>query len=155
MEKVPVQLSQQVFFMFLQWSEDMYAQKLQGKQLYVTNEESCYRISSTDHTSVVCENVPCLTCHHDEADTRIWHWKSHWKVQPHWKTTETTLKSFTKDNYTEIFSLITLKYVCYCYPRMLILYNPTENFQRYSYPLFSQFSALLWFFSVIFSVIFS
>ncbi len=24
--------------------------------------------------------------------------------------------------------------------------NPTENFQRYSYPLFSQFSALLWFF---------
>ncbi len=44
-------------------------------------------------------------------------------------TTETTLKSFTRDNHTEIFSLITLKFVCYCY---------------YSYPLFSTFSVLLW-----------
>ena len=69
------------------------------------------------------------------------------------KITETTLKNFTKDNHTEMFSLITLKYVCYCCPRMLIPYNPTENFQRYLYHLFSQFSALLWFFSVIFSVI--
>ncbi len=60
---------------------------------------------------------------------RIWHWKSHWKLQPHWKTTETTLKKkFTKDNHTVIFSLITLKFVCYCYPRMLIPYNPTEKF---------------------------
>ncbi len=64
------------------------------------------------------------------------------------------MKSFKKDNYTEIFSLITLKFVCYYYPRMSTPYNPTENFQHYSYPLFSQFSALLWFFSVIFSVIF-
>ncbi len=31
------------------------------------------------------------------------------------KTSETTLKSFTKDNHTEIFNLITLKSVCYCY----------------------------------------
>ncbi len=29
---------------------------------------------------------------------------------------------------------------------MLIPCNPTENFQPYSYPLFLQFSALLWFF---------
>ncbi len=36
---------------------------------------------------------------------------------------------------------------------MLIPYNPIENLQRYSYPLFFQFSVLLWVFSVIFSVI--
>ena len=60
---------------------------------------------------------------------RIWHWKSHWKVQPHWKTTEITLKSFTKDNHTEMLFLMTLKSVCYCYSRMLIPYNPTDNFQ--------------------------
>ena len=57
----------------------------------------------------------------------------HWKVQLHWKTSETTLKNFTKDNHAQIFSLITLKFVCYCYQRMLIPYNPTENFQCYSY----------------------
>ena len=66
-----------------------------------------------------------------------------------------TLKNFTKDNYTEDLSLITLKFVSYCYPGILIPYNPTENSQRCSYPLFSQLSALLWFFSVIFSAIFS
>ncbi len=37
---------------------------------------------------------------------------------------------------------------------MLSHYNPTEKNQCYPYPLFSQFSALLWFFSVIFSVIY-
>ena len=56
---------------------------------------------------------------------RIWRWKSHWKVQPHWPTTETTLKSFIKDSHTEMFSLITVRL-------MLIPYNPTENIQRYS-----------------------
>ncbi len=34
---------------------------------------------------------------------RIWHWKSHRKVHPNWKTSETTLKCLTKDNHTEIF----------------------------------------------------
>ena len=87
---------------------------------------------------------------------RIWHWKSHWKVQPHWNNSETPLKIFTKINHTEIIIfLITLKFVCYCNSRMSILYNPTENFQHYSYALFSQFSALLCFFRVIFSAIFS
>ncbi len=81
----------------------------------------------------------------------LWHWKLHWKIQPHWKMTETTLKSFTKDNHTENFSLIILKFVCYCYPRMLIPYNPAENCQRYSYPLFSQFQRYSGF-SVRFSV---
>ncbi len=32
-------------------------------------------------------------------------WKSHWKVPPHWNTSETTLKSFTRDNHSDIFSL--------------------------------------------------
>ena len=86
--------------------------------------------------------------------TRIWHWKSHWKVQPHWKTAETSLNSFTYDNHTEIRSLITLKYFCYCYPRLLTPYKPTENFQVCSNPLFVQFSALLCF-SVWFSVSYS
>ncbi len=101
--------------------------------------------------------LPLLLCCHDLG------WRLHHesitvkitlKVQPHWKTTETKLKSFTEDNHAESFSLITLKFVCYWYPRMLIPYNPTDNFQRYSYHLFSQVSALLWFFTVIFSVIF-
>ncbi len=60
-----------------QWSEDRYAQKLQGKQLHVTNKESCYRISATDHTSVVCENAPCLTSRHDKADTNPTTLKNH------------------------------------------------------------------------------
>ena len=89
--------------------------------------------------------------------------KPHWKpLKPHWKTTETPmknhwnhtekpLKSFTKDKHTEIISLITLKFVCYCYPRMSNPYNPTEKCQCYSYPLLSQFSVLLSF-SVRFSV---
>ncbi len=42
------------------------------------------------------------------------------------------MKSFTKDSHPENFSLITLKFACYCYPRLLIPYDPTENFQRYS-----------------------
>ena len=45
---------------------------------------------------------------------RICHWKAHRKIQPHWKITETTLKSFTKDNHTEIFFLLH----CYCYSRI-------------------------------------
>ena len=63
---------------------------------------------------------------------------SHWEydtenhVQPHWKTTKTTLKGFIKDKHTNMVSLFTLKFVCYCYPRMLIPYNPTEYFQCYS-----------------------
>ncbi len=69
--------------------------------------------------------------------------QSHWKVQPHWKTTETTLKRCTNDNHTEIFSVITLKFVCYCYPRMLILYNPTQYFQRYISFVLSIFSVTL------------
>ena len=69
---------------------------------------------------------------------RIWHWKSHWKVNPHRNTSETTLKSITKEerkNYVNL--LITLKYVSYCYSRMVSLFNPIKNFHRYSYPGFS------------------
>ncbi len=58
--------------------------------------------------------------------TRMWHWKSHWKVQPHWKTTETTLNSFTKDNHTEICCLIPLK--IFSVTQILC----TLNFQCYS-----------------------
>ncbi len=85
---------------------------------------------------------------------RIWHWKSHWKVQPYWKPLKPHCKAFTKDNQTESFSFITLKSVCYCYPRMLIPYNQSHwQFSALLIPLFSQFSAFLWFFSVTFSVI--
>ncbi len=102
------------------------------------------KLLSSDATNV-CSVLQTLNT------MRIWHWQSHWK------TSEITLKSFTKDNHTGIFSFITLKYVCYCYLRMLIPYNQTETYwQIFSatyYPLFSSFSALLWFFSVIFSVI--
>ncbi len=69
---------------------------------------------------------------------RIWHWKSIWKVQPHWNTTEKIYKRY----HTNIIAFITLKFVCYCYSGMFPS-NPTENFQRYSYPLLSQVSA--WF----------
>ncbi len=57
---------------------------------------------------------------------RLCHWKSHWKVQPHWNTSKTTLKIFAKDNHIEIFYLITLNNVSYCHSRMLNpYYNPT------------------------------
>ena len=59
---------------------------------------------------------------------RIWHWKSHWKVKPHWHTTETTLKIFSKYNHTEMFHKFSLKFVCYCYSTMLNPHNPTEKF---------------------------
>ena len=59
----------------------------------------------------------CMSIHY----MRIWHWKSHWKVQLHWNHTEKLYKSY---NYTAIFSFITLKFVCYCYSRMLIPYPP-------------------------------
>ena len=65
-----------------------------------------------------------------ECTMRIWHWKSHWNVQPHWNTSETTLKSFTKDNHSEILSLMTLKYVTYCYSTELSSYNPTETYWK-------------------------
>ena len=42
--------------------------------------------------------------------------------------TETTLKNFTKDNQAETSSLISLKYVTYCYSRNLSHYNPIENY---------------------------
>ncbi len=63
-------------------AEDRHAQKLQGKQLYVTNEESCYHFSATEHTSV-SENVPCLTGHHEEADTRIFFYAQHAAQEGH------------------------------------------------------------------------
>ena len=52
---------------------------------------------------------------------------------------ETTLKSFTKDNHMGFFVLITLKSACFCYNH----YDSIENFQRYSYPLYSIFSVTL------------
>ena len=51
-----------------------------------------------------------LMCWIGTIAMRIWHWKSHQKIQPHWNNTKTTLKSFTKD---------TVKSVCSCYSRML------------------------------------
>ncbi len=63
--------------------------------------------------------------------------------------TETPLK-----NTENISKDITLKFVCYCYQECEVLISPLINFQRYSYPLFSKFSALL-FFSVWFSVSYS
>ncbi len=74
---------------------------------------------------------------------RIWHWKSHWKLQPRWKTTNKTLKSFTKDNHSDIFSFDRTEICLLLLSKNVNPYNPTEIFQHYSYPLFSQFSALL------------
>ena len=57
----------------------------------------------------------------------------------------------TKDNHTEIFYLIPLKFPI----AELLFKNVKSLIQLYPYPLFSQFSVLLYFVSVIFSVIFS
>ena len=66
----------------------------------------------------------------------------------HTDTSETTVEKLC---HTEIFLLITQKYVSYCYSRILHLDNHTETFkkiQRYPLPLFSQFSVFgfsVWF----------
>ena len=68
-------------------------------------------------------------------------------LKPHWKALQKIIIHSHWNflfNHTEIYLLLLSKNV-------IIPYNPTEIFHRYSYPLFSQFSALLWFFSVIFS----
>ena len=111
-------------------------------------------VSSTQTTKILnagCNNISKIAhqnqnvCTNSLIFTKVSLWEydteNHTAKSNHTeKTNKTTLKSFTKDNHTGIFSLITLKLVCYCCPRMLIPYNPTKNFQRYSYPLFSQFS---------------
>ncbi len=57
--------------------------------------------------------------------------------QPHWNTSKSTLKSLTKDNHTEIFFVITLKFVSNCYSRILSLHNPTELTEKLSALLIS------------------
>ncbi len=61
------------------------------------------------------------------------------KSATHWNTSETTLalKSFTKDNHTESFSLITLKLVSYCYSRMFVLITPLKLTKKFSALLIS------------------
>ena len=59
-------------FLQTEWSQDKYATKLQHKHLYVTSEESCLHISSTTNMDKLqSEEVPQLTCQHEEADTRL------------------------------------------------------------------------------------
>ncbi len=136
--------------------------ELWSNYLVVLISYSIYKESVQDKIRITIHQFANLTnipyekgrCNNTEVphDQTLWEYdtENHTEVQPHWKISETALKIFTKDNHTEFCSLITLKFVCYRYPRMLIPFNPTENFQRYSYPLFSQYPALLWF-SVWFS----
>ena len=37
---------------------------------------------------------------------RIWHWKSHWKVQPHWKTSKTTQNIFESSSDNKLYAII-------------------------------------------------
>ncbi len=58
---------------------------------------------------------------------RIWHWKSLWKVQPHWNITETILKFF-KNITTLYFLLITLTFNCLLLLFKKSPYNHTETY---------------------------
>ena len=86
---------------------------------------------------------------------RIWHWKSHWKVQlenvlnPHWEALQEIITLITLKIYC-----ITLKFVCYCYSRMLIPYIPLNIFSVTHILCSFNFSVTL-VLSMIFNVIFS
>ncbi len=88
---------------------------------------------------------------------RIWHWKSHWKLQPHWNICETTLKIIPKGNHTEISSLTTLK-LCH-----LLLFKNVKSLNTPHCKIFSvthifcslYFQRYSGFFSVWFSMSYS
>ena len=83
----------------------------------------------------------------EHSDFQRFHWATSWML------TSDTLWEYDTENYNEesnhtetplephwkaLLKIITLKFVCHCYSRMLTPYNPTEtywnNFQCYSYP---------------------
>ena len=101
----------------------------------------------SEEYSTVLHKFKLLVIHQTlwEKDT-----ENHTEKSTHIETPLTRLKSFTKDSRNEIFSSITMKFFSYCYSRTLTPYNPTEKFSALP-PSFVLFSALLWFFSVIFS----
>ena len=55
-----------VKFLLLQWKNYEFRSKLVDRELYVTSEDQCWKL-----TSSTCELVPELQCNHEEADTRI------------------------------------------------------------------------------------
>ena len=77
-----------------------------------------------------------------------WYWKSHWKFVSNCKN---IIKGNGIDNHTEILSFVVEGYCNHTEK----FQNTLKHFQRYSFVLFSEFSALLKIFSVIFSVIVS
>ena len=50
-----------------------YTQLLHGKNLYVTLAEKCERLTSSDSLVVLCDLVPELQSHQEEADTCLHH----------------------------------------------------------------------------------
>jgi hypothetical protein len=55
-----------VRFLVGQWKQEQYRDKLLNKTLYVTEEETCWKISSSE-----ARVVPELRSNHEEADTRM------------------------------------------------------------------------------------
>ena len=55
-----------VRFLVGQWKQKQYREKLRNKTLYVTEEETCWKISSSEERV-----VPELRSNHQEADTRM------------------------------------------------------------------------------------
>lgn len=58
-----------ITFLVSEWRKAPYREKLQGKVLYVTVDDKCYRITSL--TSQGSVEVPALQCNQEEADGQL------------------------------------------------------------------------------------
>lgn len=58
-----------ITFLVSEWRKAPYREKLQGKVLYVTVDDKCYRITSL--TSQGSVEVPTLQCNQEEADEQL------------------------------------------------------------------------------------
>ena len=57
-------------FLMEQWRK-VPSSSLGSIELFVTNEDKCFKINSVSNVGVVMEEIPELKCDHEEADTRM------------------------------------------------------------------------------------
>ena len=70
-------------FLQKEWIRNEYAAKLHGNNLFVTHEDKCTRLTSTDGLEVCATDVWELRCSHEEADTRLLLHATHAEVEGH------------------------------------------------------------------------
>ena len=63
-------------FLMEQWRK-VPSSFLGSVELFVTNEDKCFKIHSVSNVRVVIEEIPELKCNHEEADTRMFNLSMH------------------------------------------------------------------------------